>query len=66
MLNVLCICSNRVPRTAVATIIEHLLKWLKKEYPVLNQAFLRSDIAGCNKNGALLLSLHLQYKRRTL
>ena len=41
---------------AVASIIEHL-KILKKEYPVLNQAFLRSDNAGCYKNGALLLSL---------
>lgn len=42
---------------AVESIIEHLLKMLKKEYPVLNQAFLRSDNAGCYKNGALLLSL---------
>ena len=42
---------------AVASIIEHLLKTLKKEYPVLKQAFLRSDNAGCYKNGALLLSL---------
>ena len=41
----------------VASIIEHLLKMVKKEYPVLNQAFLRSDNAGCYKNGALLLSL---------
>lgn len=41
----------------VASIIERLLKMLKKEYPVLNQAFLRSDNAGCYKNGALLLSL---------
>lgn len=30
---------------------------VKKEYPVLNQAFLHSDNAGCYKNGALLLSL---------
>ena len=42
---------------AVASIIEHLLKTLKEEYPVLKQAFLRSDNAGCYKNGALLLSL---------
>ena len=42
---------------AVASIIEHLLKTLKKEYHVLNQAFLRSDNAGCYKNGALLLNL---------
>ena len=44
-------------RFAVACIIEHLLKTLKKGYPVLNQAFLRSYNAGCYKNGALLLSL---------
>ncbi|KAK3747904.1 hypothetical protein QZH41_010207, partial [Actinostola sp. cb2023] len=42
---------------AVASIIEHLFSTLKKEYPMLNQAFLRSDNAGCYKNGALLLSL---------
>ena len=42
---------------AVASIIEHLLSTLKKEYPMLNHAFLRSDNAGCYKNGALLLSL---------
>ena len=42
---------------AVMSIIEHLLKTLKKEYPVLKEAFLRSDNAGCYKNGALLLSL---------
>ena len=39
---------------AVKSIIEHLLKTLKNEYPVLNQAFLRSDNAGCYKNGGLL------------
>ena len=40
---------------AVASIIEHLLKTLKEEYPILKQAFLRSDnFAGCYKNGALL------------
>ena len=42
---------------AVASIIEHLLKTLKEEYPILKQVFLRSDNAGCYKNGALLLSL---------
>ena len=33
------------------------LKSLKEEHPILKQAFLRSDNAGCYKNGALLLSL---------
>ena len=42
---------------AVASIIEHLLKTLKEEYPILKHAFLLSDNAGCYKNGALLLSL---------
>ena len=42
---------------AVASIIENLLKVLKKEHTILKQAFLRSDNAGCYKNGALLLSL---------
>ena len=42
---------------AVASIIENLLKVLKKEHTILKQAFLRSDNAGGYKNAALLLSL---------
>ncbi|KAK3697374.1 hypothetical protein QZH41_002024 [Actinostola sp. cb2023] len=43
---------------AVASVIEHVLKTLKQEYPLISKAFLRSDNAGCGyKNAQLLLSL---------
>lgn len=42
---------------AITSIIEHLLKTLKEEYPTLKQCFLCSENAGCYKNRALLLSL---------
>ncbi|KAK3741485.1 hypothetical protein QZH41_011495, partial [Actinostola sp. cb2023] len=41
----------------IASVIEHVLKTLKQEYPLISKAFLRSDNAGCYKNGQLLLSL---------
>ena len=49
---------------AVASIIEYLLKTLKKEYPVLNQAFLRSDNAGCYNEH--FFSAFRRYDKRTL
>ena len=42
---------------AVASIIEHLLKFIKKETPQIQNAFLRSDNAGCYHSGQLLMSL---------
>lgn len=42
---------------AVMSVIEHLLKTIKLEYPSINKAFLRSDNAGCYHNGPLILSL---------
>ena len=42
---------------AVASIIEHLLKTIKKESPEIENVFLRSDNIGCYHIGSLLLSL---------
>ena len=42
---------------AVSSIIEHLLKTIKKESPQIENAYLRSDNAGCYHSGSLLLSL---------
>lgn len=42
---------------AVASIIENLLKTIKKESPRIKAAFLRSDNAGCYHSGQLILSL---------
>lgn len=42
---------------AVASIIEHLLKFIKQETPQIQNAYLRSDNAGCYHSGQLLLSL---------
>ena len=48
---------------AVASIIEHLLKTIKKESPEINNVYLRSDNAGCYHSGSLLLSLPLNGQR---
>ncbi|KAK3737607.1 hypothetical protein QZH41_001578 [Actinostola sp. cb2023] len=42
---------------AVASIIEHLLKTIKKESPQMTKVYFRSDNAGCYHSGQLLLSL---------
>ena len=42
---------------AVASIIEHLLKTIKKQLPEIENVFLRSDNVGCYHSGSLLLSL---------
>jgi len=42
---------------AVMSVIEHLLQVIKLEYPSIRKAFLRSDNAGCYRNGPLFLSL---------
>ena len=42
---------------AVSSIIEHLLKTIKKESPHIENAYRRSDNAGCYHSGSLLLSL---------
>ena len=42
---------------AVASIIEHLLETIKKEFPEIKNVYLRSDNAGCYHSGPLLLSL---------
>jgi len=42
---------------AIMSVIEHLLKIIKLEYPSISKAFLRSDNAGCYHNGPLILSL---------
>ena len=42
---------------AVASIVENVLKTIKKELPTMKSAFLRSDNAGCYHSGQLLLSL---------
>ena len=47
-------CTYTQNSFAVVSIIGHLLKTLKEEYPILKQAFLCSDNAGCYKNAALL------------
>lgn len=41
----------------VASMVEHLLGTLKQEQPQISQAFLRSDNAGCYKNGPLLTAI---------
>lgn len=42
---------------AVVSIIENLLKFIKQETPQIQNAYLRSDNAGCYHSGQLLLSL---------
>jgi len=42
---------------AVMSVIEHLPKTIKLEYPSISKAFLRSDNAGCYHNRPLILSL---------
>ena len=42
---------------AVSSITEHLLKTMKKESPQIDNAYLRSDNAGCYHSGSLSLSL---------
>ncbi|KAK3745426.1 hypothetical protein QZH41_010250, partial [Actinostola sp. cb2023] len=42
---------------AIASIIEHLLKTIKKESPQMTRVYFRSDNAGCYHSGQLLLSL---------
>ena len=42
---------------AASSIIEHLLKTIKKESPQIENAYLTSDNAGCYYSGSLLLSL---------
>ena len=41
---------------AVMSVIEHLLQNSKLEYPSISKACLRSDNAGCYRNGPLILS----------
>ena len=41
----------------VMSVIEHLLRTIKIEYPSINKAFLRSDNAGCYHSGPMILSL---------
>ena len=48
---------------AVMSVIEHLLKTIKLEYPSVSKAFLRSDNAGCYHNGPLILSLPVMGER---
>ena len=45
------------------SVIEHLLKTIKLEYPSISKAFLRSDNAGCYPNGLLILSLPVMGER---
>ena len=47
----------------VMSVIEHLLKTIKLEYPSISKAFLRSDNAGCYHNGPLILSLPVMGER---
>ncbi|KXJ26973.1 hypothetical protein AC249_AIPGENE9994 [Exaiptasia diaphana] len=42
---------------AVASILDHLFKIIKTEYPLINKAYLRSDNAGCYHNSPLILYL---------
>ena len=42
---------------AVASIIEHLLSFIKKERPSLERVFLRSDEAGCYHNHQLIAAV---------
>ena len=42
---------------SVASILDHLFKTIKSEYPTISKAYLRSDNAGCYHNGPLILYL---------
>ncbi|KXJ22171.1 hypothetical protein AC249_AIPGENE4203 [Exaiptasia diaphana] len=42
---------------SVASILDHLFKTIKTEYPYHTRAYLRSDNAGCYHNGPLILYL---------
>ena len=42
---------------AVASILENVLQLLKKEYPSITKAYLRSDEAGCYHNNFLICSI---------
>ena len=48
---------------AVMSVVEHLLKTIKLEYPLISKAFLQSDNASCYHNGALTLSLPVMGER---
>ena len=45
------------------SVVEHLLKTIKLEYPLISKAFLQSDNASCYHNGALTLSLPVMGER---
>lgn len=42
---------------SVASVVDHLFKTIKSEYPTINKAHLRSDNAGCYHNGPLVVYL---------
>ena len=48
---------------AVVSIVENLFHVVRKDYPTIKKAYIRSDNAGCYHNGALLLSLPYIAKR---